>query len=615
MSPHRASARPSHSSRSVATAPTDPSRQNASDSRPGAPRSNDTERPSRAHGNASTKRGRNASRANATRSARQSAPTSNYPSNEPRTSKKATDLFATFDTGNEPNLDASFAELGVPASIVSALLEQGIDRPFPIQAATMADCLAGRDVLGRGRTGSGKTLAFVLPVLTRLAASGKERRAGRPRALVLVPTRELAIQIHTAITPLAKLLSLRACTVFGGVGPQPQINALRQGVDIVIACPGRLDDHIMSNYARLDAIEITVLDEADHMADMGFLPVVKKLLDQTPQNSQRLLFSATLDNGIDALVSRYLRNPILRSVDPVESNDVKMTHHVFAVKSDDRFNVLRDLAAAPGRIMIFTRTKHGAKKLTKTLVASGVPTVEMQGNLSQNIRTRNLELFRSGEATALVATDIAARGIHIDEVALVVHFDPPVDHKAYLHRSGRTARAGAEGTVITMMTESQTSEVKDLTRKAGITPTITRVTPEHAMLREVAPGERMFVEPTEIAQRTTPAPVSRPGRRAGAAANVHNNNNGNNNNNNNGGNRSASGSNGSRSRNARPAGAPTGARPSDARPTGAKASGSRTGNGNARPGGSANARTGGSAGGASAGSRPNRSDRTNRGSR
>jgi superfamily II DNA/RNA helicase len=507
-------------------------------------------------------------------------------------------LFATFDTGNEPNLDASFTELGVPASIVSALAEQGIDRPFPIQAATMADCLAGRDVLGRGRTGSGKTLAFVLPVLTRLAASGKERRAGRPRALVLVPTRELAIQIHTAITPLAKLLSLRACTVFGGVGPQPQINALRQGVDIVIACPGRLDDHIMSNYARLDAIEITVLDEADHMADMGFLPVVKKLLDQTPQNSQRLLFSATLDNGIDALVSRYLRNPILRSVDPVESNDVKMTHHVFAVKSDDRFNVLRDLAAAPGRIMIFTRTKHGAKKLTKTLVASGVPTVEMQGNLSQNIRTRNLELFRSGEATALVATDIAARGIHIDEVALVVHFDPPVDHKAYLHRSGRTARAGAEGTVITMMTESQTSEVKDLTRKAGITPTITRVTPEHAMLQEVAPGDRIFVEPTEIAQRTAPTPVARPGRRAGAAANVHNNAGRDS--------RPPSGPNGNRPRGAKP----SSAKPSSARPAGAKPAGARTGNGNARPGGSAN--TGGSG---NAPSRSSRSDRSNRGGR
>ena len=359
----------------------------------------------------------------------------------------------------------------------------------------MADCLAGRDVLGRGRTGSGKTLAFVLPLLTRLAANPVQRQAGRPRALILVPTRELAIQIQTAMDPLAKLLNLRTATIFGGVGPVPQINALRAGVEIIIACPGRLDDHIMGKHARLDSIEIVVLDEADHMADMGFLPVVKKLLDQTPADTQHLLFSATLDNGIDTLVNRYLHNPVLRTVDPVESVEVKMSHHVFGVAADDRFPVLRDLAAAPGRIIVFTRTKHGAKKLTKALITSGVPTVELQGNLSQNLRTKNLEAFRSGEASALVATDIAARGIHIDEVALVVHFDPPVDHKAYLHRSGRTARAGAEGTVITMMLDSQTSEVRDLTRKAGISPTITTVTPVHPLLQDIAPGDRVFVEP------------------------------------------------------------------------------------------------------------------------
>ena len=448
----------------------------------------------------STRRGRNAARANTKRTEQSRAfangTRSDRPSSRsPQTPTKGVDLFASFDTGLAPNLDASFEELGVPAVLVKALNHAGIDRPFPIQAATMADCLAGRDVLGRGRTGSGKTLAFVLPLLTRLAATPKPREAGRPRALILVPTRELAIQIQTAMDPLAKLLSLRTATIFGGVGPVPQINALRQGVEIIIACPGRLDDHIMSKHARLDSIEIAVLDEADHMADMGFLPVVKKLLDQTPQDTQHLLFSATLDNGIDTLVNRYLHNPVLRSVDPVESVEVKMTHHVFAVGAEDRFPVLRDLAAAPGRIIVFTRTKHGAKKLTKALITSGVPTVELQGNLSQNVRTRNLEMFRSGEASALVATDIAARGIHIDEVALVVHFDPPVDHKAYLHRSGRTARAGAEGTVITMMLDSQVSEVRDLTRKAGISPTVTTVAPSHALLQEVAPGDRMFVEP------------------------------------------------------------------------------------------------------------------------
>ena len=466
----------------------------------------------------STRRGRNASRANTKRAEQSQAFANGEQSAPPRrqnTQPQKADLFASFETGPTPNLDASFEELGVPVVLVRALHNAGIERPFPIQAATMADCLAGRDVLGRGRTGSGKTLAFVLPMLTRLAAHPVARQAGRPRALILVPTRELALQIQTAMDPLAKLLNLRTATIFGGVGPVPQINALRQGVEIIIACPGRLDDHIMGKHARLDSIEIAVLDEADHMADMGFLPVVKKLLDQTPADTQHLLFSATLDNGIDTLVNRYLHNPVLRTVDPVESVEVKMTHHVFAVAADDRFPVLRDLAAAPGRIIVFTRTKHGAKKLTRALITSGVPTVELQGNLSQNLRTKNLEAFRSGEASALVATDIAARGIHIDEVALVVHFDPPVDHKAYLHRSGRTARAGAEGTVITMMLDSQTSEVRDLTRKAGITPTVTTVTPTHPLVQEIAPGERVFVEPklAEAPVRTAARPQGHPARR------------------------------------------------------------------------------------------------------
>jgi superfamily II DNA/RNA helicase len=420
------------------------------------------------------------------------------------------DAFASFDTGVEPNLDASFAELGVPTPLLAELVKQGIDRPFPIQAATMVDCLAGRDVLGRGRTGSGKTLAFLLPLLTRLAKSDKPRRSGQPRALILVPTRELAVQIHTAITPYARALALKSTTVFGGVGAVPQINALRSGVDIVIACPGRLIDHLDSGHVTLDAIEITVLDEADHMADMGFLPGVKKLLDRTPSGGQRMLFSATLDNGIDVLVRKYLSNPVLRSVDPAEAVDVKMTHHVLAVTADDRFTVLRDLAAAPGRIMVFTRTKHGAKKLTKTLIASGVPAVEMHGNLSQNARTRNLEEFRDGTATAMIATDVAARGIHIDDVALVVHFDPPVDHKAYLHRSGRTARAGAEGTVVTLMTRDQVSEVRDLTKKAGIAPTVTNVDVAHPLLSEIAPGTRIYVTPRPPAPEVA-RPAARPG--------------------------------------------------------------------------------------------------------
>jgi superfamily II DNA/RNA helicase len=471
--------------------------------RPNKPSSSATSRPSsgssarpgagsgsRSAADVAARRGDSTRAANAKRRERNGTSTpSGHPSN-PRPPK--VDMFAAFDEGDTPNPDATFAELGVPAPLIKALLDGGIDKPFPIQAATMADCMAGRDVLGRGRTGSGKTLAFVLPVLTRLAASNKQRRQGRPRALILVPTRELAMQIDAALSPLGKLLGLRSTTIFGGVGAQPQINALRQGVDIVIACPGRLDDHIGGNFCRLDDVEITVLDEADHMADMGFLPGVTKLLAQTPQHSQRLLFSATLDNGIDVIVNKFLHNPVLRSVDPAEAAEVKMTHHVLHVTADERFPVLRDMAAAPGRIMIFTRTKHGAKKLAKTLSMSGVPAVEMHGNLSQNNRTRNLAQFSDGSATAMVATDIAARGIHVDDVALVVHFDPPVDHKVYVHRSGRTARAGAEGTVVTMMTDDQQAEIRDLTKKAGISPTITRVTHQHPLLAEIAPGEREF---------------------------------------------------------------------------------------------------------------------------
>ena len=391
-----------------------------------------------------------------------------------------------------------FAALGVPARLCEVLADLGIDQPFPIQTATLPDSIAGRDVLGRGRTGSGKTLAFVLPMLTRLAAKPVERRPGRPRALILAPTRELVAQIDAAIAPLAKPLGLRTVTIFGGVSAGPQIAAFKRGVDIVIACPGRLEDHLGQRNCSLDAVEITVLDEADHMADLGFLPVVKKLLDRTPTGGQRLLFSATLDNGIDVIVKRYLESPVTHSVDSETSPVEAMVHHVLHITSSDRLPVVLDLASAPGRTMIFTRTKHRAKQLAKQLTAAGVPAVEMHGNLAQNARTRNLAAFHEGRATAMVATDIAARGIHVDDVSLVIHADPPVEHKAYLHRSGRTARAGNEGTVVTLATEEQRSDVKQLARKAGIRPTVTQVTPTHPLLVELAPGERSLLTPAEI---------------------------------------------------------------------------------------------------------------------
>jgi len=406
---------------------------------------------------------------------------------------------------------AGFAALGVPGRLVEALAVRGVTTPFPIQSATLPDALAGRDVLGRGRTGSGKTYAFLIPVLARLAGNPRPRTS-RPRALVLAPTRELAAQIEAAAAPLAAALGLRTMTIFGGVGHGPQVSRLRAGVDLVIACPGRLLDHMEAGHATLDAIEVTVLDEADHMADLGFLPVVRRILDKTPAGGQRLLFSATLDAGVNVLVKRFMNHPVTHSVDPATSPVETIAHHVLHVAADTRLPVLVDLAAAPGRTLVFTRTKHGAKQLTRKLIASGVPAVELHGNLSQGARTRNLEAFSGGSATTLVATDIAARGIHVDDVALVIHADPPVEHKAYLHRSGRTARAGASGTVVTLMTDDQVRDVRDLTRKAGIAPTITRLRAGDPMLTELAPGERIFV--AVEAMPVTALPSASPGGRS-----------------------------------------------------------------------------------------------------
>ena len=389
---------------------------------------------------------------------------------------------------------SSFLELGVPADLSDVLASQGITDPTPIQAATLPDSLRGRDVLGRGRTGSGKTLAFLLPLVARLDASRSRRTPKRPRALILAPTRELVAQIDAALAPLAAVHGLRTRTVFGGVGQHPQVQALRQGVDIVLACPGRLEDLIDQGHVDLGQVEVTILDEADHMADLGFLPAVRRILEQTPRGGQRMLFSATLDSGVNVLVKRFLDQPATHEADSAQSPISTMDHHVLHVHRDHRVAVLADLASAPGRTVVFTRTKHGAKNLARQLNSRGVPTVELHGNLAQNARTRNMEAFHSGRATTLVATDIAARGIHVDDVALVVHADPPAEHKAYLHRSGRTARAGAAGTVITLMTDQQVKDVRDLTRAAKISPTTTKISgPTHPMLAQLAPGERVLV--------------------------------------------------------------------------------------------------------------------------
>ncbi|UOQ61213.1 DEAD/DEAH box helicase [Leucobacter rhizosphaerae] len=405
----------------------------------------------------------------------------------------------------------SFSALGVPAPIADALAKNGKTEPFPIQRDTLPDTLAGRDVLGRGRTGSGKTIAFGIPLVANLAENvAQKRRPNRPRAIVLAPTRELVTQIAETVKMLADPMGVKVTTIFGGVSQRRQEEVLERGVDIVVAAPGRLDDLMKQGIVDLGAVEITVLDEADHMADMGFLPVVTRILNKTPKAGQRLLFSATLDNGVDNVVKRYLHDPILHSVDSAESPVPQLTHHVFEVSGKDQKDALIEaLASGAARRIFFTRMKHQAKRLAKQLTAAGIPAVELQGNLSQNARDRNLAEFVSGEARVLVATDVAARGVHVDGVELVVHIDPPVEHKAYLHRSGRTARAGNEGDVITLVLPEQRGEMRQLIRAAKITVTPRHVDPNAAkidpevlsLIGEVAPR----VDPKEIERRRASA--------------------------------------------------------------------------------------------------------------
>ncbi|MFZ4893433.1 DEAD/DEAH box helicase [Plantibacter sp. Mn2098] len=394
--------------------------------------------------------------------------------------------------------DITFDALGVPAPIVTALAKDGKTTAFPIQIDTLPDTLGGRDVLGRGKTGSGKTLAFSIPMVARLggALAGGKRRPGRPLGLVLAPTRELATQIAAVMQPLADAYGLKTTTIFGGVSQKRQEEALRGGVDIVIACPGRLEDLMKQGFVNLEAVEITVLDEADHMADLGFLPVVTRILDKTPRGGQRLLFSATLDNGVDKLVRKFLQNEVLHSVDEANSPVAAMTHHVFTTPSvESKNDLIQALASGTGRRILFMRTKHHAKKLAKKLTESGIPAVDLHGNLSQVARDRNLAAFSAGTAKVLVATDVAARGVHVDDVELVIHVDPPTEHKAYLHRSGRTARAGSAGDVVTIALPAQMSDLKSLLRKAAITVTPQAVTATSAPVVELIGEVAAYVKP------------------------------------------------------------------------------------------------------------------------
>jgi superfamily II DNA/RNA helicase len=384
----------------------------------------------------------------------------------------------------------TFASLGVPASLVAVLDNDGITTPFPIQEATLPDALAGRDILGRAQTGSGKTLGFALPLVARLA--GGRTAAGRPRGLILVPTRELATQVHGVLKPLTKAMRLWVTTIYGGVSQGPQVNALQRRTDIIVATPGRLADLIGQGYCDLSDVEITVIDEADQMADLGFLPVVRRLLEATPSDGQRLLFSATLDSAIDVLARRFLTDPARHSVDE-NSSPAEIEHHVITVSPGARVEVIAALTGGDKRSLVFTRTKHGAERLARQLTAAGIPAAELHGNLRQGARSRNLAAFGSGAVRVMVATDIAARGIHVDGIDLVIHADPPAEHKAYAHRSGRTARAGADGVVVTMQTAAQAREVSALMRKAGVTPQVAEAGPDSAVVREIAgpPAQRV----------------------------------------------------------------------------------------------------------------------------
>jgi superfamily II DNA/RNA helicase len=409
-------------------------------------------------------------------------------------------------------LAVSFEAAGVPAPIVAALAASGITTPFPIQAATLPDALSGRDILGRGQTGSGKTLGFCIPLAAGLADGYTS--ACRPRGLVLVPTRELASQVHAVLVPLAESVGLSVATVYGGVPQKPQVAMLRNRADIVVACPGRLADLIEQGHCHLGDVEISVLDEADHMADLGFLPVVRRLLDMTPAGGQRMLFSATLDAAVDILARRFMNHPVHHDVDPVKA-PVTMVHHLLTVAPADRVGVVAALAGGSGRSLVFTRTKHAAHRLARQLAASGIPSAELHGDLAQGARERNLASFAVGAVRVIVATDIAARGIHVDGIDLVIHADSPTEHKAYLHRSGRTARAGATGTVITLQTPAQAAAVRDLMRKAGVVPLTAVVTPGSALLRTIV-GEP--VPPVTLPVVRPEAIAAAPATGRGAAA-------------------------------------------------------------------------------------------------
>lgn len=403
---------------------------------------------------------------------------------------------------------APFDSLGLPGPLVRALAKENMTEAFPIQAATIPDALAGRDVLGRGQTGSGKTLAFGLPLLAAL--HGRQARPLHPRGMVLVPTRELATQVTDALKPLAKALGLYVREIVGGVSYSRQADTLRRGVDLIVATPGRLADHVRQGTCSLSEVDYTAVDEADQMADMGFLPQVRELLDLVPADGQRLLFSATLDGDVDKLVRQYMTDPVVHSLAPPAASVDTMEHHQFLVSLEDKLTVLTHIAARDGRTIVFVRTKHHADRIAKKLRSAGVAAAALHGGKAQNARTRILDEFRDGSTETLIATNVAARGIHVDDVSLVVHVEPPADPKDYLHRAGRTARAGASGTVVTLVTDDQRSAFRSMTAKAGVKATTTKVSPGHETLTQVTGAREPSGDPLPAPKAQQPRSERKP---------------------------------------------------------------------------------------------------------
>jgi superfamily II DNA/RNA helicase len=423
------------------------------------------------------------------------------------------DDISTPDTtlGTTAPAGPTFGQLGLPQELVTALERRGIRTPFAIQTSALPDALAGRDVLGKAATGSGKTLAFGLPLLARIGAD--VRRGPRaPRGLVLVPTRELAQQVHDNLAPLGQALGVHLATVYGGAPMYRQVQQLRRGVDVVIATPGRLQDLIGQGEASLADVVVTVLDEADFMADLGFLPVVIELLDQTRPDAQRLLFSATLDGEVDSLVRRYLKDPARHEVKRTGDDAPPAEHLAYTLAFRDKLQVATELASRPGRTLVFARTQLGVDRLAENLKAAGIRAEAIHGGLPQSARRRALEEFTDARSPVLVATDVAARGIHVDDVSLVVHYDPPADVKTYLHRSGRTARAGAGGVVVSLLLPDQVGQAKRRFRSAKLDPQVDRVRPGDGAIAElVASG--VPVEPKPRAHRESRRGPGGPGGR------------------------------------------------------------------------------------------------------